>query len=143
MTENSLAATGRSIVIENNFGYEGPREGLSAAPGIARIDIDEDGSGCYPVWVNEKLSSPSAVPKISLANGLIYLYTRREDAAEDSQAWYFTALDFHTGNLVYKVHTGVGMGWNNHYGAITLAPDGTAYVGTMQGIIRVRDRVAE
>jgi len=143
VTENSLAAIGRSIVIENNFGYRGPREGLSAEPGIARIDIDADGGGCHPVWLNDKMSSPSAVPKISLANGLIYLYTRLEGAAEDSQAWYFTALDFHTGKLAYKVHTGTGMGWNNHYGAITLGPDGTAYVGTMQGIIQVRDRAVE
>jgi hypothetical protein len=140
VTENSLASIGNSIVIENNYGYKGPRDGLAAEPGIARIDINEDGAGCHPVWVNDKVSSPSAVPKISRANGLIYLYTRPEDVEGDAQVWYFTALDFHTGKLVYKLHTGVGMGWNNHYGAITLGSDGTAYVGTMQGIIQVRDR---
>ena len=28
---------------------------------------------------------------------------------------------------------------NNHYAAVTLAPDGSAYVATLAGMVRVRD----
>src|SRR6202007_2715453 len=73
-TDNSLIGTGRSIVVENNYGYTGPTatmNGASTAPGIARIDIDKGGSGCTPVWYSSQ-RAPSAVPKLSLANGLVY-----------------------------------------------------------------------
>ena len=139
-TENSLSAVGRSLIIENNFGYQGPFENFDAEPGIARVDIRPDGSGCDLVWENREVSSPSAVPKVSLATGLIYLYTRDPSNPADLHAWYFTALDFETGALVYKVLTGVGRGYNNHYGSITLAPDGSAYIGVIQGMVVVRDR---
>lgn len=85
------------------------------------------------------ITSPSAVPKTSAANGLIYLYTRDEGNPDDLHAWYFTAIDFETGALVYKQLTGVGWKFNNHYGSITLGPDGSAYVGMMGGLVRVRD----
>jgi hypothetical protein len=60
-----------------------------------------------------------AVPKVSLTNGLIYLYTRNPGNDPALQAWYFTAVDFETGELVYKVLTGIRLGYNNHYGSIS------------------------
>ncbi|MEH6606607.1 MAG: hypothetical protein V7711_13540 [Pseudomonadales bacterium] len=139
-SENSLAVAGNSVIIENNYGYQGPKEGLKAEPGISRVDIRPDGSGCDTIWENKTVSSPSSVPKISLANGLIYLYTRiGEDRSDDNQQWSLTTLDFTSGELVYKIPTGSGMDWNNHYAAITLAPDGSAIVGTIKGLIRIKD----
>ena len=35
--------------------------------------------------------------------------------------------------------TGTGIQWNNHYAAIYLGPDGTAYVATLAGLVRVAD----
>ncbi|MGI9288224.1 MAG: hypothetical protein ACR2P1_22760 [Pseudomonadales bacterium] len=138
-SENSLSAIGNSLIVENNFGYQGPFENISAEPGLARIDIDSDNSSCKLAWENLNISSPSAVPKVSLANGLIYVYTRDDSNPEDMPAWYFTAVDAHTGELVYKVLTGVGKGFNNHYGSISITPDGTAYVGTINGVVKVWD----
>ena len=80
------------------------------------------------------------MPKVSEASGLIYLYTRHEANPADLHAWYFTAVDFHTGEPVYKLHTGTGWLFNNHYGAISIGPDGTAYVGIMGGLIKIKDR---
>src|SRR6202011_6225077 len=40
-TDTSLIGTGRSIIVENNYGYTGPTattNGASTAPGIERID---------------------------------------------------------------------------------------------------------
>lgn len=138
-TENSLSAVGHSLIAENNFGYQGPYENITAEPGLARIDINADGKSCTLVWENREISSPSAVPKVSLANGLIYLYTRDPGNDPALQAWYFTAVDFKTGKLVYKVLTGIGPGYNNHYGSMSLAQDGTMYIGVLQGVVSVTD----
>ncbi len=138
-TENSLAVVGYSLIAENNLGYSGPKNVPKSEPGLARVDVNPDGSGCSLAWENLAVTSPSAVPKVSLANGLIYLYTRDEANPEDMHAWYFTGVDFHTGEIVFKALTGVGWQWNNHYGSISITPDGTAYVGHMGGVVKVRD----
>jgi len=138
-SENSMSAVGNSLIVENNYGYQGPYENITAEPGLARIDIDSRKSSCHIAWENRSISSPSAVPKVSLANGLIYIYTR--DPANDPalQAWYFTAVDFYTGELAFKVLTGVGAGYNNHYGSMSLGQDGVMYLGVLQGLVSVKD----
>ncbi|MEP5568680.1 MAG: hypothetical protein ABJN62_12645 [Halioglobus sp.] len=138
-TENSLAAVGRSLIAENNFGYSGPKNVPTSEPGLARVDILADGGGCVTAWENLEITSPSAVPKVSEANGLIYLYTRDPANPADLHAWYFTAVDFETGEPVFKLLTGTGWLFNNHYGSISISPDGAAYVGIMGGLVRVKD----
>ncbi len=141
-SENSMVAIGNSLVVENNFGYRGPHEGISAEPGLARIDIHPAQGRCSLGWENMSISAPSSVPKASLANGLIYLYTRDESNPEDMHAWYFTAVDARSGELAFKILTGVGRKFNNHYGSISITPDGAAYIGVMGGVVRVRDGAA-
>ena len=143
-SENSMVAVGNSLIVENNYGYQGPFENFSAEPGLAKIDIHASlgdlANNCSLAWENMEVSSPSAVPKVSLANGLIYVYTRDDVNPDDMHAWYFTAMDVETGEVVYKVLTGVGKGFNNHYGSISLMPDGTIYVGTIAGVVKVWDQ---
>ena len=139
--ENSVIATDRSIVVENNFGYRGFEsvvDGATTKPGIARIDIDDDGNGCHTVWTNYTVSTPIATPKLSLTNGLIYAYTKPK-GPETTDAWYFTAIDFWTGETVYKVLTGTGSYFNAAQGVVTLSPDGKAYVGLMAGLVKIED----
>lgn len=138
-SENSLAVVGKSLIVENNFGYSGPRNIPGSEPGLARIDILNDGSDCKLAWENLGVTSPSAVPKVSLANGLLYIYTRDEANPDELHAWYLTALDVATGELVFKQLTGVGWLYNNHYGSISIAEDGTAYIGIMGGLVKLRD----
>jgi hypothetical protein len=76
---------------------------------------------------------------VSWATGLVYVYTREESNPDDLHAWYFTALDAETGEVVFKQLTGVGWLFNNHYGSISIGPDGTAYVGMMGGLVMLRD----
>jgi hypothetical protein len=139
-TDNSLIGTGRSIVVENNYGYTGPSatlNGASTAPGIQRIDINSAGTGCTPVWYSAQ-RAPSAVPKLSLAAGLVYAYTKppRSDGID---AWYLTALSFRTGKTVYERLAGTGLGYNSNYAPVSLGPDHTAYVGALGGLILLRD----
>jgi hypothetical protein len=138
-SENSLVAFGDSFIDENNFGYQGPYENLDAEPGLARVDIDRDSGSCAIAWENLEISGPSSVPKASLANGLMYIYSCDDSNPADMHAWYLTAVDLNTGELAFKVLTGVGRKYNNHYGSISITPDGTAYIGTMGGIIKVWD----
>jgi hypothetical protein len=142
-TDNSLVAARRSIVVENNYGYTGPgatQLGRTTTGGVERIDLDRDGVGCRRVWRSQE-RSPSVVPKLSLATGLVYVYTK-DPQTDDSDAWYLTALDFRTGRTVFKALGGEGLGYNNNYAPITLGPDGTAYVGVLGGLIALRDRVS-
>jgi hypothetical protein len=138
-TDNTLIVTDRSIIVENNHGYDGPRStqfGQSTTGGVERVDVRPDGT-CRKVWHNDS-RAPTSVPKLSLANGLVYVYTKepREDTLD---GWYLTAIDFHSGRTVYRRLAGEGFGFNNNYAPITLAPDGSAYVGVLGGLVRLAD----
>ncbi len=139
-TDNSLIAADRALVVTNNYGYRGPVQsifGSITAPGIERVDIDPDGAGCRKVWSNHTERSPSAVPKLSLANGLVYTVTRDRKCIVDS--WYLTALDFRSGEVVFEQRYGTGFGHNVNYAPVSLGPDGTAYVGVLGGLVRIAD----
>ncbi len=148
-TDNSLIGTNRSLVVENNYGYMisgGDLGGAESVPGLTRVDVVKKKSKkkraghrkrrkrfrCKTVW-NSGERAPSVVPKLSLANGLVYTYTRppRTDGLD---AWYLTALDFRSGRTVYRRLAGTGFGFNNNYAPVTLGPDGIAYVGVLGGV---------
>jgi hypothetical protein len=138
-TENSLIATDRSIIVENNYGYSGPEAtmgGGATTPGVSRIDLNPAGGGSV-VWTSGE-RVPSVVSKMSLANGLIYTYTK-DPGPGTTDAWYLTAIDFHTGKTVYKQLAGTGLLYNNHYTGLALGPDGTVYVGVGGGVVALRD----
>jgi hypothetical protein len=143
-TENTLIGHGRTLIVENNAGYDifrTMRGGKTSAPGLARIDIREDESGCDIVWESNEISQ-TTVPKLSTATGLVYVYTKRPDT-DGIDAYYFTAIDFHTGETRFRILTGTGVRYDNNWAAITLAPDGSAYVGVLNGLLRVRDGAVE
>ena len=144
-TDNSLAMVGEaSVVVENNFGNNHP---LSAAlgrdfpGGFARVDAVPSGTGtdreCQVAWTSDEIG-PSTVPKVSLATGLVYTYTVKPNRW-GVQAWYVTALDAETGETAFSVRTGTGTMFNNHGAPVTLSPDGSLYVPTLTGVVRVRD----
>ncbi len=160
-TDNSLIAFGRSLVVENNYGYTGPEQDPPAAsptrntpttaPGVTRIDVDYAHGGCHKVWTNRRVRVPTSVSKVSAATGLVYVYEHpaaaevrytagQQPATGPEDPWYLTALDARTGHRVWSVLTGVGLGFNNNYAPITFGPDGTAYVGVLGGLVAVRDR---
>jgi hypothetical protein len=137
-SDNSLVAVGdASVVVENNYGYAGPwstMAGRATPGGLARVDADP---ACGVAWTSDEIA-PTSVAKASLATGLVYAYTTRPSWWGVS-AWYLSALDARTGETVFSVRTGTGTMFNNHYAAVTLGPDGSAYVATLAGMVRVRD----
>ena len=139
-TDQSLIGAGRSLVVENNFGYTGiaaTLNGASTTPGLERVDIDRDGRGCHTVWHSDE-RAPSVVPKLSLGAGLVYTYTKpaRDDLVD---AWYLTAIDFDNGKTRWRALAGTGAGYNNNFAPVSIGPDGTAYVGVLGGIVRLAD----
>jgi hypothetical protein len=150
-TDNSLIGTNRSLIAENNYGYQisaGDLGGGTTVAGLTRIDVvkkkpKKGRKGgkrkgrpkfrCRTAWTSNE-RAPSVVPKLSLDNGLVYTYTRppRSDGID---AWYLTTLDFRTGRTVYRRLAGTGFGFNNNYAPVTLGPDGTAYVGVLGGVV--------
>jgi len=162
-TENSIISMGRSLFVENNYGYDlykfndqivpsgdpvpnpsGDR-GAVSEPGIARVDINKNGKGCRKVWENDEVRAPSVVSKGNARNGLIYTFENVKDPQNsDSDPWYWTTLDARTGKVVYKVLAGYGGLYNNHYAGLALGRDKasgkvTAYVGGVGGIMAMRD----
>jgi hypothetical protein len=139
--ENSLVATDTSIVVENNFGYKDYKStmhGMTSKPGLPRIDLLPNEKGCKTVWTSMDESMPTVVTKMSLLNGLIYTYTKPK-TPPDTDAWYFTAIDFATGKTVYKKLAGTGLLYNNHYAPVFIGPNETWYVGVLGGLVAIHD----
>ncbi len=140
-TDNSLVSVGEGVVVENNYGYSSPVStllGQGTEGGFARVDVDPEAGECSLVWESDQIG-PTSVAKVSLGNGLVYAYTKRTSWL-GVNAWYLTAIDARTGRTAFAVRTGIGTLFNNHYSAVTIAPDGSVYAATLAGMVRVRDR---
>lgn len=141
-TENSLIGIGRSLIVENNYGYGDPFDPATSnsisEPGFARVDISRNGKSCRKVWTNTEVRAPTVVPKMSAKTGLIYSYTRPPDPS-GAAGYYWTAIDYRTGETAFEKFAGSGLLYNNNYAGITLGPDGTAYLGVIGGVISLRD----
>ena len=141
-TENSLITTGRSLIVENNYGYTDifapGANAVVTEPGFARVDIRKKGKGCRKVWTNKEVRGASVVPKMSTKTGLIYTYTRPPDPS-GSQGYYWTAIDFRTGKTAWNRYAGSGFSFNNNYAGLGLGPDGSAYLGVIGGMVSLKD----
>lgn len=139
-SDQSLITDGTNLVVENNYGYQGPQSvlaGQATTPGLARVDVDRAAGGCRVAWTARQVAAPSVVAKVALGAGLLYTYTK--PAGDVSDPWYFTALDYRTGATVFQVRAGAGPLFNNNYAPVSIGPDGTAYVGVLGGLVALRD----
>lgn len=140
-TENSLIAVGSTLIVENNYGnatLDSTLGGRTSTPGMARVDVNADGT-CSTAWTNTTVVAPSVVPKFSAATGLIYTYTKPKGPGKVDR-WYWTAMDYRTGKVVYSRFVGNGLKFNNNYASAYLGPDGSGYVGVTGGLVRIFDR---
>ena len=74
---------------------------------------------------------------MSTKTGLIYTYQQPVDPT--NQGYFWTAIDFRTGETAWTKYAGSGLVFNNNYAGLALGPDGTAYLGVIGGIITLRD----
>ena len=138
-TDSTLTPLGTGVVVTNNHDYSGPRStllGFTSSHGIARVDL-VDGA-CAERWSSDAVS-PSSGVTASLPTGLLYAWTKRPSLLGVS-AWYLTALDAETGRSMWSVRTGTGVLAGSDHSQITIGPEGSAWIGTLAGLVRVRDR---
>lgn len=141
-TENTLVGYERAIIVENNYGYDNFTTmvfGKHGHPGHARIDIRADESGCDLIWETYEVIGQTSVPKVSLPTGLLYIYAKAQFAPPLVDAFYWTGIDFRTGEVVFRILTGSGISFDNNGSPTTIGPDGTAYVGASNGIMAIQD----
>ncbi len=139
-TASDLASLGSGVVVTNNHGYSSPRStllGFTSSPGLSRVDLVD--GGCVVRWTNDA-ASPSSGAAASWPTGLLYAWTKRPSLSGVS-AWYLTALDAASGRSMWSVRTGTGLLAGSDHSEITIGPDGSAWLGTMAGLVRVRDQV--
>lgn len=144
-TENSLMVYGDAMVVQNDYGHVFEGNALETSPGVMRIDVREDRSGCDVVWYNETLISQS-LPRLSTATGLLYFYTFKKQEADDFfGGWYLTALDLGTGKELWDRLISPGTGTlvdplSSVTAPVVLGQNGAAYVGIRTGVVMAKDR---
>ena len=153
-TENALPGVVRkgangleySVIVDNNYGIQ--RNKVMQPGGawtehvghMVRVDAVEQKDGtwkCEQVWESMEKSS-QVLPKLSLQNAILYIYTYEPEDNGDYK-WFLSGLDFHTGQTVFSTPTGTGIDYANFGQPLALGPDGTAYLGTMGGLLRISD----
>ena len=126
--------------MENNFGYRDPfgaQAGTLTEPGFARVDVRADGTGCIKRWETREQRAPSVVAKLSTATGLIYSYVQDADPLGGTR-WSWVGIDAETGRTAFKQLAGRGPSFNNNYAGLALGKDGSAYLGTIGGVVALR-----
>lgn len=149
-TATSMIGAGRTVIVTNQSGYHGPGQTADGAediffqrltsPGMARIDLSGDATGCVKRW-NSSVRIASGVPKLALGSGLIY-GVERQVGQQSQDLWYLNAVDAYTGNIVWRQLYASGTTGNTNYSAISIAPDGTIYIGALIGLVRLVDHRA-
>ena len=138
-TENSLNATGRISSSRTTTATRirsGRRAGQRQRPASRASTSKARGGIERKVWTNTTEAAPTVVPKLSTKTGLIYTYT--QDSAAGVQRWSWSAIEFRNGRSGWK-QCGTGASFNNNYAGIAIAPNGSLLLGTVTGIVGLRD----
>jgi hypothetical protein len=144
-TENSLMVYGNAMVVQNDYGHVFEGNALETSPGVMRIDVRADRSGCDVVWYNREMISQS-LPRLSTATGLLYFYTFKKHAPDDFfGGWYLTAVDFDTGEELWDRLISPGTGTiidplSSVTAPVVLGPNGAAYAGIRTGVVMAKDQ---
>jgi hypothetical protein len=108
------------------------------ATGLTRIDVRPDGSGCQTQW-SAALRFTSA-PVLSTTTGLLYGYTQDPARADTgSYIWYFLAVDYGTGRVVWQLRAGAGSTKNDNREPMVLGANGLLYQSVPLGLVWMRD----
>jgi len=142
---NSLVGSRNSIIVQNTTDYLWDWADYDHAhlvhpgkPGIARIDIAPNGRGCTRVWENTEVAAVMTL-ELSTGTGLIYTQDRKYDDVNDVNAYYFVALDFRTGEVVWEKLVGTGDMFDNWWLPVAIGPNGALYGMVYGGVTMMKD----
>lgn len=132
-TASGFAGTD-SVIVAN-----GPANSIGqVATGLTRVDIAADGSGCQTAWTTPLALASS--PVLSSTTGLLYGYTQDPArAAMGTYVWYFVAVSFQNGSVVWQQRAGAGATKNNNREPLTLGANGVLYQSVPLGLVWMRD----
>jgi hypothetical protein len=160
--ENSVVALKNSLVVANTFNYVDPFDENETTGGIARFDFNES-TGKYEQvegWPQDEFDCKSSTPKMTTANGLIYVYNRADSDYKGHHDWQLTGIDFRTGRRVFYIkpylnkkefNDNIGfflktfsMGnknydrkvFNNIWATYTFGPKNSIYIGAYRGFLK-------
>jgi len=154
-SENSAIGIGNTAIVASTYGYPYPVLPEGAGPsnperadfvgGMVRVDINEcrdDETACSPcniVWENYVRSS--AVPKISIADELIYTIERISPSGGNKttifDTYHFTVIDPETGDVLKQNQIGSGLFADTLQMAGNVGKKGVFWQGTLGGIVRI------
>lgn len=146
---NSLIGFQNSLIASNNYNYlwdwQKGQTIYPSAPGFARIDINADGQGCTTVWSQTDVAT-TVSPRLSTVTGLIYTVAREYDpnalntgGTQGVYVYYWIAINFRTGQTVWKKMAGTGDQFDSFYPALAMGPNGGLYVGAFGGFMMMKD----
>ncbi len=139
---NSLVGSRLSLIATNNYYYlwdwTKGQTVYASAPGFTRIDINPNGKGCTKVWTNSEVATTTS-PRLSTKTGLIYTVSREKDPQKGVYVYYWIALDFRTGQTVWKKMAGTGNEYDTFYPALSVGPNKALYEGVYGGFMMMRD----
>ncbi|MDQ1427567.1 MAG: hypothetical protein QOK39_1043 [Acidimicrobiaceae bacterium] len=118
---------------------DGPANNMATmATGLARVDIALDGTGCRTAWtIPLRLKTG---PVLSTTTGLVYGYTQDEGrAAAGRYVWYFVAVDYRTGRVMWRQRSGAGGTKNDNRQPLVLGANGVLYQTLPLGLVWMRD----
>lgn len=154
-TENSAIGINNTVVVASTYGYPYPvppffnPNDYPFNGGLVRVDFDENSGQPRVIWQNMDIRS-AAVPKLSLADGLIYTITRQGEsmAAAPDDSYSFTAIDLNTGQVVHELeisHPGripnpLYLLHNPLQMAGNFSSEGVFWQGSMGGVFRISNK---
>lgn len=148
-TENAPVGSGSSVFVASTYGYPYPAQPSGAPPtvpasapftgGLDRVVILAGGHGCKASWQSTLRSA--AVPRLSLADGLLYTIQRTDplqpDGTSDLDDYYLAVVNARTGQTLSTEPVGLGVLYDTLQTAGTITPDRIVYQGTLSGILRI------
>lgn len=152
--ENSFIGVGRTLIVANTYGYRNPLrwKGVNTpAAGVVRLDLDPTTHQLTEVWSRPDVVPASAVPKLSLPLGLVYVYSMRwlEPPPPPGRAragiggrwrWSLLGLSIADGRTVYDqpIFEGDAKSFHdNGWGTMTPLGAGALVLGMWSGAMRI------
>ncbi len=143
-SENSPIGVGRSVFVASTYGYPYPKVPDGAGPavpptapfvgGMTRVDVDDP--GCHTVWESKVRSS--AVPRLSVADGNIYTFTRCGPAnTTPLDGFAYTVIDPDTGAVKRSQLLAATIVSDTLQMSPLITAEGWLMQGTITGIIRL------
>jgi hypothetical protein len=140
-TENTVIGYDDDMVIVNNAGFGGSfAPARTMKPGIERYRVlrDDEGNvtGCENVWKNTTSFGNSA--QMTTGDGVIWGWGADPDVP-DRDLFYLTATSWETGEEIFRTYIGDERPFDPITGQVHVHPDGTLYVGAVEGVVMMRD----